>query len=138
MREREGAVYSIGAYGQMSRIGDHSVVMGTTFPMKPELKDKVLGIIAGEFKAMENNVTDAELNKVKEFMVKTLTAGFEKNENWLNAISGACMNGVDTFNDAVDVINAITVEDVQDFMKQLNAQGNYRVVVLDPETASAE
>ena len=87
---------------------------------------------------MESDVTEAELNKVKEFMVKTLTAGFEKNENWLNAISGACMNGVDTFNDAVDVINAITVEDVQDFMKQLNAQGNYRVVILDPETASAE
>lgn len=138
VREREGAVYSIGAYGQMSRIGDNPVMMGTTFPMKPELKDKVLDIIAGEFKAMESDVTETELNKVKEYMVKTLTAGFEKNENWLNAISGACMNGVDTFNDAVDVINAITVEDVQNFMKQLNAQGNYRVVILDPETASAE
>lgn len=138
VREREGAVYSISAYGRMSRIGDHSVIMGTQFPMKPELKDKVLGIIADEFKAMESNVTVEELNKVKEFMVKSATEALEKNESWLNEISGATMNGVDTFNDAVAAINAITVEDVQNFMKQLNAQGNYRVVILDPEATSAQ
>ncbi len=31
-------------------------------------------------------------------------------------------------------MNSITVDDVKNFMKNLNGQGNYRVVILDPET----
>ena len=45
---------------------------------------------------------------------------------------------MDTFNGDIESINAITVKDVQDYMRNLNAQGNYRTVILDPAPAEAE
>lgn len=133
VREDMGAVYSIGASGQLDRTGLSPASLMTSFPMKPEMKDEVLPFIKGEFKAMETNVTPDELNPIKEYMVKVFTENREKNPAWRSAILGTLANGVDTFNGNVDTVNSITVQDVMDFMKALNAQNNYRVVILDPE-----
>lgn len=133
VREDMGAVYSIGASGQLDRTGLSPASLMTSFPMKPEMKDEVLPFIKGEFKAMETNVTPDELNPIKEYMVKVFTENREKNPAWRSAILGTLANGVDSFNGNVDTVNSITVQDVMDFMKALNAQNNYRVVILDPE-----
>ena len=133
VREEKGAVYSIGAQGSMERLGDQNTEVLTSFPMKPEMKDEVLGIIDEQFQLMGNEVKPEELDKVKEFMVKNYTEAKEKNGGWLNAVTGWTRNGVDTFNPSIETINSITVDDVKNFMKNLNNQGNYRVVILDPE-----
>lgn len=132
VREDMGAVYSIGAGGQLDRTGLRPASLMTSFPMKPEMKDEVLPFIKGEIKAMEGNVTADELNPIKEYMVKVFTENKEKNPAWRSAILGNLVNGVDTFNGNVDVINSITVQDVMDYVKALNAQNNYRVIILDP------
>ena len=132
VREKEGAVYSIGARGSMSRIANEPVTIQTQFPMKPELKEKVLGMIKNEFVDMESNITEEEFNKVKEFMIKSAIEAKEKNGSWLNGLAGVQINGVDTFNNRVETLNSLTVKDVQDFMKEFNKQGNYRVVIQDP------
>ena len=133
VREDMGAVYSIGASGGASRMGLTPFTIGSSFPMKPEMKREVLDFISSQFKAMESDVTAEELNPIKEYMVKSMTEAYEHNNPWLGAIMGYEINGVDTFNGAIDTINAITTEDVMNFMKALNAQGNYRVITCDPE-----
>ncbi|MDE6322554.1 MAG: insulinase family protein, partial [Paramuribaculum sp.] len=133
VREKEGAVYSISASGQMDRLDPTNVEIVSAFPMKPEMKDKVLDIIAGQIKALETDVDQAELDKIKEYMLKSFKEKREQNEGWLSAIDGWLINGVDTFNGNDAVISSITVDDVKNFMKNLNKQGNYRVVILDPE-----
>ena len=50
-------------------------------------------------------------------------------------IASAQLNGVDAFTNAVEELQSVTEADVADFMKRLMAQGNYRVVILDPEAA---
>ncbi|MBD5180329.1 MAG: insulinase family protein [Bacteroidales bacterium] len=135
VREDMGAVYSIGAAGYMGRINDLNVTVESMFPMKPEMKDEVLDIIAKEFKDMESNITNDEVSKAVEYMVKNANEQLELNRPWMNSITGSLINGVDTFNGAVDTLNSITVEDVQNFMKHLNNSGNYRVVVLEPAPA---
>lgn len=132
IREKEGAVYSISAQGAVSSPEGMNAAIATNFPMKPEMKDKVLGIIKDEFKAMESNITDTELSKVKEYLVKTYTANKERNAAWLGAIDNYLTTGVDAFNGNIEMVNAITIADVQDFMKRMNAQNNYRIVVLNP------
>ncbi len=133
VREEMGAVYSIGAYGSEGRIAPANAVLATQFPMKPEMREEVLAFIAGEIKNMESNVTEDELAPVKEYMVKEVTAAKDKNEGWLGAIAGWLMNGQDAFNPAVENINSVTINDVMDYMKKLNNQNNYRVVILNPE-----
>ena len=133
VREKEGATYSIGAYGSLSYLEGGNASMEIQFPMKPEMKDKVLDIIKTEFSNMEKEISAEELNKVKEFMVKSYQANMEKNSPWMNAIQNYTLSGVDTFNGNVEAVNGITADDIKAFMKKLNSQKNYRVVLLEPE-----
>ncbi|MDE5659098.1 MAG: insulinase family protein, partial [Muribaculaceae bacterium] len=135
VREEMGAVYSIGAAGSMSRMPGKNTQLATQFPMKPEMKQEVLDFIAAEIERMQGNVTQEELNKVVEYMVKSANEGKEKNSSWLGAISGWTENGVDTFNDNVATLQSITVKDVEQFLADLMSQSNYIVVTLDPEAA---
>ena len=92
----------------------------------------MLDIISSEFKNMESNITDEELARVREYALKNIAEGRELNSAWLSWISGWTQNGVDTYTDAEAIWNAMTVDDLQKMMKQLNAQDNYRVVILQP------
>ena len=133
VREEMGATYSIWASGSLDRVDDgQNFTIQSTFPMKPEMQQQVLDYIAQEFKNMESNVTPVEIAKVVEFSVKSIEEAREQNSGWLNGMAGEAQNGVDTFNGAADTYKAITPADVQDFMKSVNAQGNYRVVLLEP------
>ncbi len=134
VREDMGAVYSIYAAGQASMPSPTPFAISSSFPMKPEMKTEVLDYIKGQFKDMETNVTADELNPVKEYMVKAFTENKEKNTPWLNGIYTEVTTGIDTFNGNIESMNAITPQDVMDFMKALNSQNNYRIVILDPET----
>ncbi len=77
-----------------------------------------------------------ELAPVKEYMVKNYTEGRELNGSWLSAIGGYLMNGVNTMDGNIEMMNSLTVDDVMNYMKKLNAAGNYRVIVLDPAPAA--
>ena len=134
VREEMGAVYSIWASGNMQRVAykDNTVIQ-SVFPMKPEKRAEVLKVIADEFKGMESNITADELAKVVEFSVKNVNEALTQNDAWLGAMAGEALNGVDTFHGAEEMYKAMTVADIQNFMKKLNAQGNYRVVLLEAE-----
>lgn len=132
IREREGAVYSIGASGSIDRFGEPNVEIATQFPMKPEMEEKVLKMIADEFKAMESNITEEELAPVREYSLKDLADLREKNNGWLGHINGWLVNGVNSLDNAEQIWNEITVGDLMNFVKKMNAQGNYRVVVMAP------
>lgn len=133
VREEMGAVYSIGANGDIDpQIGRNAMVM-TAFPMNPDKKDEVLVAIAREFTAMAEEITPDELNKVKEYMVKSYIERKEKNNAWVAYMSQWSLTGKNLLSNAVDEVNAITPEIVQNFVKEMNAQGNYRVVLLEPQ-----
>lgn len=133
VREEMGAVYSIGMQGDMDRFGNVNTILQTAFPMKPEMKDETLAVIHDLITSMTENVTDDELNPIKEYMAKEATSNLEINGAWAGSIAGWSSNGVDTFNGRAELINSLTTKDVQNFMRKLIDQNNYRVVVLDPE-----
>ncbi len=133
IREEMGAVYSIGAVGGMMQLGKYNTLIQIPFPMKPELKQEVLDKISGMVNDMAVTVTEEELAPIKEYMLKEATESRENNDGWLGAIAGNLNTGVDTFSDKIDVINALTTQDVMNFMKDFLQQGNYTTVILDPE-----
>ena len=133
VREEMGAVYSIGMQGDMDRMGKTNVVLQTAFPMKPELKDETLAVIHDIIYSMAENVSEDELQPIKEYMSKNAVSDREKNEAWSGSIAATALNGVDVFNGRDEAIGAITTKDVQNFMRALLDQNNYRVIVLDPE-----
>lgn len=131
IREEMGATYSISAGAMMTRTGDNNVIFQIPFPMNPEKQQEVLDEIQKMFQGMAEQVTDEELNPIKEYMLKTATENLEKNEEWSGSIAATSLNGVDTFNNQAKVINAITTQDVQNLVKEILNQKNYGVVLLE-------
>ena len=84
---------------------------------------------------METNVTPEELAKVVEFSIKNVIEGQKLNSVWINAMAGEALNGIDTFHGAEEMYKAMTPADIQNYMKQLNSQNNYRVILLEPAPA---
>ena len=134
VREEMGAVYSIGASASMRRIaGKNNFTLSTVFPFKPELQKEVFAEIKKQIEDMQNNVSEEELAKVKEFLVKEYTEAKTLNGSWMGSIAGWTRNGVDTFNGDIETVNSITVKDVENYMKKIVSQRGYRVVILAPE-----
>lgn len=134
VREKEQAVYSIYAIADIDRLEDgQNATIISQFPFKPELEQKVLDIISGEFKDMESNITEEELGRVREYALKNIAQGREQNGTWMSWISGWAQNGVNNYAEAEQMWNAMTVKDLQEMMKKMNAQGNYRVIILQPQ-----
>lgn len=138
VREEMGAVYSIGMQGDMERLGNVNTVLQTAFPMKPELKDETLAVIHDIITSMTESVSADELKPIKEYMAKEATTSLEDNNAWSGSIAGWSVNGIDTFNGRADLVNSITTTDIQNFMRALIDQNNYRVVILDPEEKQAK
>ena len=132
VREREGAVYSIFASGSMDRIGNQNTTIGSQFPMKPEMREKVLGIISDQLKELAAEVDPDELAKAKEYMSKQYTSMRDENSGWMSGLLGVTINGIDTFNGAIESLNSISEADVANFVKAMLDQGNFRAVILDP------
>ena len=133
VREEMGAVYSIGANGGESSMGPMNVNLQSAFPMKPEMKEQVLKVVADEFNAIGNNLTEAELSDIRNFMVKEAKENLEKNNGWLNGITGWLIHGNDAFTTRVATLEGITVDDVKAYAKAVMAQKNYKVLILEPE-----
>ncbi len=133
IREEMGAVYSIGSYGEIEPQMGRNASLNIPFPMNPDQKDAVLTAIAKEFEDMAQNISEEELAKVREFMVKSYIERGEQNEPWAGYISNWTLTGSNNFSNAVKEINAITPAEVQNFVKSMNEQDNYRVVILDPK-----
>lgn len=134
VREEMGAVYSISASGSMASLGGSNAILQSIFPMKPEMKDEVLGYIADQFDDMTKNISQEEFASVIEYMVKNARENLEKNESWRNAIVLAeAVPGIDTMNGIIELYQSLTPSDVTDFMSRLQKQNNYHVIILDPK-----
>lgn len=132
IREEMGAVYSIGAQGGLTRLENQNASIMIPFPMKPEAKDQVLAEIDTMLHKMAEEVKADELAPVTEFMIKQAADNAEQNSQWTNAITATMLNNVDTFNGQADVINSVTTADIQNYIKELLNQNNYRVYLLEP------
>lgn len=133
IREKEGATYSVWTTGSMSRIADYNVTLNTTLPMKPEKQDRVVEIIKAELNNLANKCEESELAKVKEYMVKSFTEGNKQNSTWVAVIGNYTLNGVNTLENAEQIIGSITTADVEKFVKDVMAQGNFQTYLLEPE-----
>lgn len=131
IREEMGATYSAGAGGGLSRLSNQNLIIQIAFPMKPELSNQVLEELDKMINGMTENVTEAELAPIKEYMVKTARENERKNSSWVSGIAGVALNGVDTFSNAEQDAASVTVADVQNLFKQLLDQNNLRITILE-------
>jgi len=132
IREEMGATYSIGAMGALDRFDRNNFMVQIPFPMKPEMQTEVFAAVEDILTALTTDITDEELNPVKEFMVKEAAENLEENSAWAGAMSAVGMNGVQTFLNEAEVVNAITTADLMKFWKSILDLNSRQTVILAP------
>lgn len=133
VREEMGAVYSLEAYGNMQATQQPNTHIYTAFPMKPEFKDQVINYITGLIKELETTITPEDIKQASEFILKTHKENSEVNAYWLNSIKQWLQTGQDMVSDMQTILESITITDLRNHLKQLNRQGNYRIVTLEAQ-----
>ena len=79
--------------------------------------------------------SEGDLNKVKEFMLKKHAEDLKENSYWLGSIDEYLFTGMNPIKDYEQIVNSITVKDIQKFTDDLFKQKNeIEVSMISPET----
>lgn len=135
VREDEGGTYGVYVGGNLSKYPKEVAGLQITFDTAPAKKDKLMQIIYAEIEHIsKNGPTEANLNKVKEYMLKKHTEDLKENGYWMGVIDEFLYTGVNQMNDYEKIVNGITVKDIQKFANDLFKQKNeVEVSMVSPE-----
>lgn len=135
IREKESAAYSVGASGS-STFSEDNYRMFQIFaycPMKPEKKEIAIKIMNEEEQKLANTCDAAKFQKCKEYMVKQNGDRVKTNGFWLGVISDNYLYNFDGYTDYAKTLEALTAQDICNFMKEFNKAGNHITVTMLPE-----
>ncbi len=135
VREDEGGTYGVHVGGEIMKYPKEKFALQIVFDTAPSKKAKLMEIIYAEADALGKNGPSAEnLNKVKEFMLKKHAENLKENRYWLNTIDEYLFTGVDMMQNYDQIVNGITVQDIQKFANTLFSQKNkIEVSMVSPE-----
>ncbi len=136
IREEMGAAYSVQASCGVAQAGinKYRATLQVVLPVKPELLDDALKV-ANEIidDLIKNGVKDEELNKIKEYKLKSLDEAERENSSWMGWFRTYMEDGVDSYTNMKQSIQNIKSADIVKMAKQIKAGKNKVTVVMMPE-----
>lgn len=134
IREDEGGTYSVYTQGGISRYPKGQSTLQIIYDTDPARMENLNAIIHRELKSIaENGPRTEDFNKVKEYMVKQHNENLKENRYWMNVLNANYFYGEDNHSNYLNLLNAITADDVKNFVKEFLSQGNEAVVVMLPK-----
>jgi len=137
IREQKGEVYTLGAYGSLSKIPYESYSFTIGFPCGPEnVKTLIDAAMAEVVKIRDGQIDDKDVEKVKEARRVKFRDDKKTNNYWANAIASSGMRGTPLYSaDQVEArIEAISKERIQAVAKKYLDPDKRIQIVLMPET----
>ena len=135
VREKEGGTYGVQTVGQISRYPNDEAMLQIVFNTDPSKREMLMGIILGELQQVaKEGPKEEHLTKVKEAMVKQYAENVKENSYWLGILNNYYWNNEDMDSQFIELVNGITVKDVQTFAKELFNQGNLIEVSMTDES----
>src|SRR5574344_1577047 len=125
VREDEGGAYGVPVSAGLSRYPQEEATIQIQLPTAPEKREKMTAIVYQGVENIVNNGPKAEdLQKVKEYMLRSHEESLKQNGYWLNEMVNYVLYGDD--NDAIyiDTVNSITAADIQEMARQILRSGN--------------
>lgn len=135
VREQEGGTYGVGVQGELSKFPKEEFELQVFFQTDPAKKDKLTNIIFNEATALaKNGPSEANLTKVKEYILKEQKEKMKENGYWLGNINEFIFTGVDMTANYEATVNSITAADIKAFAQSLLSQKNrIEVTMTAPE-----
>ncbi len=136
IREDASAAYSVGAqgYAQPNVNNDVYYIVYAGCPMDPNKAQQAYDLMMKGVAETAEKVDAADLQKVKEYMLKQADEDARKNSHWINTIENFEEWGIDFHTDYKKVVSALTPEKVAKFLKNMIlSTGNKVETLMTPE-----
>ncbi len=141
LREEKSGVYGVGASGNISKIPYERSNFTISFPCGPENVDSLVEAALAEVKRIQaGDISEEDLNKVKEARLVRAKADVQRNEYWALEITRSLLQDLEMSNldDIVTRTNAIKIKDLQDAANKYIDLGKGLKFVLMPEAGPAK
>ena len=125
IREEQSGTYGVSCFGTMSKYPEEKAVFQINFETNPDRREELTGLIRkglGDFIADGPGADD--LNKVKEYMLKTYQQNQKENGYWIGVLNEFYWNKLDVNTGYEALVNSITPADLQEFAKTFFGQNN--------------
>lgn len=132
VREDEGAAYSPYSVGDLRQTYKDGFVIQTAFGVNPQKSESSEKLTINSLETLAKDIPDAELAKMKEYMLKKADENAHENRYWSGVLMDYATEGVDLYTDYKNVINSLTAEDMEQFVASLLGQGNRCEVLMLP------
>lgn len=138
LREQLGGTYSPSASGGCSRVPEQRYTIQVQYNSSPENVDKLSKSVFALIDSLKNAPPSAaDVNKVKEALIREREVSLKQNNYWLASILNREQAGEDVAGMLApfdDMIRAITPESLQASARKYFDTANYARFVLLPET----
>ena len=134
IREKEGGTYGVSARARLSKTPVNQVMVNIYFDTDPDKADHLVGIIHSEFKKiMDQGPSEEDLNKAREYFLKSRNENYRENRFWSNTIREYYSNGIDLVTGYEDQVRKLNTHDVQKAAEQLFKNANMLEVIMSPK-----
>lgn len=136
VREDEGGSYGVSVSGSLEKFPREEFGLQIFFDTAPDKRDKLMAIIFDEVKNLASNgPSEANLNKVKEYMLKKHAEDLKENGYWSRAIGSYVTEGLDRVNGYEQLVNSISAKDLSTFATDLlvKQKNEIEVSMISPE-----
>ncbi len=134
IREDAGLAYTVGAQAQVTFGMRDQYALYISVPAQPAKCDSALLLMKqGIDEVAKNGVTDEELQKIKEYELKTFADNQRKNAYWQSLIVSKSVWGYDERTGFEELVKKLSSKDIQKFLKDVVLKnGNCVTVVMQP------
>lgn len=135
VREDEGGTYGVYTGGQLMKYPKEQAVLQIIFETAPAKREKLMKIIFAELDNLaKNGPSESDLQKVKEFMLKKHAEDLKENSYWLGSIDEYLFTGMNSIKEYEQIVNNISVKDLQKFTNDLFKQKNeIEISMISPD-----
>ena len=139
IREEKGGTYGVHVSGSTEYIPDAAYTMDIQFDTNEEMADELREIVMKEIQEIaENGPKSEDIEKTREFMLKSWKNSLEQNASWMNYLNSKYGSGLDYLADYEQVLKSLTNADVQAMAKKILADDNLVKVIMRPAKAEAK
>ena len=133
IREEKGGTYGVSVQGSTEYIPRETYDMTISFDTNEEMADELCEIMMKEIEEIAANGPRSEdIEKTREFMLKSWKNSLEMNSGWMNYIQAKYGSGLDYVGQYEQAVRNLTNADVQALAKKLLADGNLVKVIMRP------
>ncbi|WP_295935400.1 M16 family metallopeptidase [uncultured Alistipes sp.] len=133
IREEKGGTYGVSVRGSTEFIPRETYDMTISFDTNEELADELREIVMKEIREIaENGPKTDDIEKTREFMLKSWKNSLEINGSWISYIQSKQDPGLDYLADYEKVLKSLSNDDVKALAKKILEDNNLVKVIMRP------